>query len=162
MSRLALSFLVVAACPLLAQEKPPPPQLPALTPGTINVMGDAVNCDAVHTGYKNAVEYRTVVRQGMTVTEVVTKQVPYSIVQRIVLDPRTLRAYRSGAKSDDPTKTLEPIEAAALTPLLKSTRQVMLARGEKPKPEQLKDIKPGTVILVLPKLPEAPKAPEKK
>ena len=138
------------------------PKPPILSPGTIRVQGTALHCQITVTEYRSVNEVRRVIKQGQVVIENSTRQVPYSVVKTVVLDPKMIQAYKTGARSDDPTKSLDTVDPAALPALLKNLTQVMIAHVDKLKPEDVKDIKAGTLILILSKPQDPPKPPESK
>ena len=64
MFRFTCCFFVVATLPIKAQEKPPIPKPPVLSPGTIRVLGTSIRCQITTTAYRTVNEARQVVKQG--------------------------------------------------------------------------------------------------
>ena len=162
---LCLASVAALACGLRAEEKPPAPKAPPLSPGTAKVEGDNLLCELTTIRYVPEQRTETVVQGGMAITVKRTVYVPVSETQRRLIPIKGLQAYAIGDKGTDPTKRLQPLDSTKLAKMLKTNTRVFFFRGaDKVSAEQVKDLKDGNVILVLPREKPAsrPLPPEKK
>jgi hypothetical protein len=68
-----------------------------------------------------------------------------------VIPLKDLRGHVIAPRVGDPTKLLHPLEVSKLPQLLQNEPTVLfLEAGKKLEPAQLKDVRQGTVIVILP------------
>src|SRR5207249_11497962 len=92
-----------------------------------------------------------VLQGGKTVTIVRTVYVPVQVMERRLIPMKGLQAYIIGDKGPDPTKRLQPLDSTKLAQMLKTNSRVLFFLGaDKPRAEQVKNLKEGNVILALP------------
>jgi len=161
---LCLASLAVLAGRLRAEEKPPAPKAPQLSPGTARIEGDNLLCELRTTRYVPERRREEVRQGGTTVTVERTVYVPVEVTQRRLIPMKGLQAYVTGDKGTDPTKRLQPLDPTKLAQMLKTNPRVYFTGTDKLSPEQVKDLKEGNVILVLPRDKPVPRPlpPEKK
>jgi len=160
---LCLTSLAVVTLGLRADTKPPPPKAPPLSPGTARVEGENLLCEVTIARYVPETRTVTVIKGGMPVTETRTVHVPTYVTERRYIAMKGLQVYVIGDKGTDPTKRLQSLDPTKLPQLLRNSNRVFFHwSGDKPILDQIKELKEGNVILVVPSEKPAPRPPEKK
>jgi hypothetical protein len=168
MRRITLCLALLALVPLglRADTKPPMPKAPPLSPGTAKVEGENLLCELTIVRRVPETRAVTVVKDGKAVTENRTVVVETYVMERRYFALKGLQAYVIGDKGTDPTKRLQSLDPTKLPQLLRNSNRVFFHwNADKPIADQVKELKEGIVILVVPSekpAPRPPVAPEKK
>jgi len=157
---LGLAAVAVLACGLSAQEKPMGPKPPVLSSGTAKIEGDNLVCEVTVIRSVAVNRQETVVQAGKLVTVTRTAYVPEQYMQRRLIPLKGLQGYAISDKGADPTKRLQSLDPTKLAERLKTSPRVLFAWGnDKGLAEQTKELKEGSVILVLPREKQGPRPP---
>jgi len=152
------SFCVAFVAPLVgdlwAQESPPEPKAPPLSWGSARIEGENLACVVRTLSYTLKMVPKTSVKDGQRVTN--SRPVGYSVYSVDRTEWRTVprkdvRAYVTGTKGPDPTKSLQPLDVAKLPQALKGNPRVLFAvDGRGLSSSHVKGEPEGTVVLILP------------
>src|SRR5262245_10866179 len=157
---LGLAAVAVLACGLSAQEKPMGPKPPVLSPGTAKIEGDNLVCEVTVLRYVAVNRQETVVQAGKLVTVTRAGEVREKDTPRRSLPLKGLQGYAISGKGADPTKRLQWLDSTKLAEWLKTSPRVLFAWGnDKGLAEQTKELKEGSVIVVLPREKQGPRLP---
>ena len=171
MLRFAIGLTVAALAfgpSAYAQGPPAPPSTPGgpeLTQSTARVEGDHVHYEVVVRHMVPVQVTYTVMKNGQLVTETQTRYETRLVMERRTAALKDVRAYVTGGQGADPTKALQTVDPTKLADLLrKNPRAAVAPDPEKLKPELLKKLPKGTVILAVPgaKLAPPPMPPGRK
>jgi hypothetical protein len=159
MKGIALSLAVLLASGLRADDTSGLPVGfgPVLFKAAARVEGDRLTCQFVSPRQTTRTEARTVIKDGKRIQQMVEVPTTYFVSQEGIFSLKETQVYITGKKAD-PTKLLQKADPAQLADLLgKNPPGLMVTENvEKVTSAQLKDVKEGTVILVLPKTRHAP------
>ena len=156
-----VAFVAALAGDLWAQESPPPPKAPPLSWGSARIEGENLACVVRTFSYTLKRVSKTSVKDGQRVTN--PRPVGYSVYSVDRMEWRTVprkdvRAYVTGTKGPDPTKSLQPLDVAKLPQTLKGNPRVLFAVDDRGvASSDIKGEPEGTLVLILP-----PAMPEKK
>lgn len=160
-------ILASAFLPLLVTLTPPPaekpmPAAPApLLHGSAEYIFAHLQCEINHVKYVQLPQTYTVTEGGKEVTKTRKVTTPYLSIERRLVPVEGLKGFVVSQQKGKPVKTLAPLDTAMLSEWFGTRKPLLFSLEETVKPEQVKDAKEGTVVLILPKA-EAPKPPEKK
>jgi hypothetical protein len=161
MLRITIGLSLLMAGLVSADEPPPMPKTSPLTQGTARLTGENLLCGYNMLQYREVQQTVRVVKCGQVITETRTTRVPYNVFVHTPLPLKGLRGHVVGDPKD-PSKSLSPLDVSQLPELLRNqTRVFFVPDGQRPSPDQVKELKAGTVILFLPQLEEI-KSPQKK
>jgi hypothetical protein len=163
---MCVASLAVVACGLRAEEKPAAPKYVPLSPGRAVVEGDNLRCTRTVV-VKVPYLVKTREQQGgkTVITKVETAWKSLAQSQTRLIPLREVRAFVTTGRGTDPTKLLRPLDIAKLKErLAKDTRVFFLPDAGKMDPAFARELKAGTVVLVLPPkvAPRPPQSAEKR
>lgn len=156
-----LSQLFILVWHAQADKTPPAPMPVPLMNGSAKLMGESLLCEVNILNYKPQQVSYTVIEDGNAVTKTKTVAVPYLVGEMRIIPLAGLKGFVVRSPGEDPTKVLGPLDKTKIPQQFAEKKPVLISLDEKVKPEQVKDAKQGTVVLILPKA-ETPKVPEKK